>query len=50
MGDIVVVGSADWLEKILREHNIAHQPGTVDIGVTKINEVMETVKKVSLPV
>ena len=24
---------ADWLEKICAEHNIAHKPGTVDIGV-----------------
>lgn len=24
---------ADWLEKICAEHDIAHQPGTVDIGV-----------------
>ena len=24
---------ADWLEKICAQHNIAHQPGTVDIGV-----------------
>ena len=24
---------ADWLEKICAEHGIAHQPGTVDIGV-----------------
>ena len=39
---------ADWLEKICAEHNIAHQPGTVDIGVRVEvrNEVMETVNKV----
>ena len=24
---------ADWLESLCAEHNIAHQPGTVDIGV-----------------
>lgn len=38
---------ADWLEKICAEHNIAHQPGTVDIGVRVEvrNEVMETVNK-----
>jgi uncharacterized FAD-dependent dehydrogenase len=36
---------ADWLEKICAEHSIAHQPGTVDIGVRVEvrNEVMETV-------
>ena len=40
--------SADWLERICTEHNIAHQPGTVDIGVRVEvrNEVMETVNKV----
>jgi hypothetical protein len=39
---------ADWLEKICAEHNIAHQPGTVDIGVRVEvrNEVMEVVNKV----
>lgn len=39
---------ADWLESICAEHNIAHQPGTVDIGVRVEvrNEVMETVNKV----
>lgn len=38
---------ADWLEKICAEHNIAHQPGTVDIGVRVEvrNEVMETVNE-----
>jgi uncharacterized FAD-dependent dehydrogenase len=36
---------ADWLEKICQEHGIAHQPGTVDIGVRVEvrNEVMEEV-------
>ena len=39
---------ADWLERICAEHSIAHQPGTVDIGVRVEvrNEVMETVNRV----
>lgn len=39
---------ADWLEKVCSEHGIAHQPGTVDIGVRVEvrNEVMEFVNKV----
>ena len=39
---------ADWLEKLCAEHNIAHQPGTVDIGVRVEvrNEVMEKVNNV----
>lgn len=39
---------ADWLEKICAEHSIAHQPGTVDIGVRVEvrNEVMEKVNSV----
>lgn len=39
---------SDWLEKICSEHNIAHQPGTVDIGVRVEvrNEIMEKVNKV----
>lgn len=39
---------AEWLEKICAEHNIAHQPGTVDIGVRVEvrNEVMEKVNEV----
>ena len=39
---------ADWLEKICAEHNIAHQPGTVDIGVRVEvrNEIMEVVNRV----
>jgi len=39
---------ADWLEKICAEHNIAHEPGTVDIGVRVEvrNEVMEKVNEV----
>lgn len=38
---------ADWLEKLCQEHNIAHQPGTVDIGVRVEvrNEVMEEVNE-----
>lgn len=36
---------ADWLEKLCEEHGIAHQPGTVDIGVRVEvrSEVMEEV-------
>ena len=46
--DIVVATGrrgADWLEKLCQEHGIAHQPGTVDIGVRVEvrNEVMEEV-------
>ncbi len=39
---------ADWLEKICAEHHIAHQPGTVDIGVRVEvrNEIMEKVNEV----
>ena len=39
---------ADWLEKICAEHNIAHKPGTVDIGVRVEcrNEVMEKINQV----
>ena len=39
---------ADWLEKLCEEHGIAHQPGTVDIGVRVEvrSEVMETVNRV----
>ncbi|MBQ7986171.1 MAG: FAD-binding protein [Clostridia bacterium] len=50
--DTVVVATgrrgADWLEKICAEHNIAHEPGTVDIGVRVEvrNEVMEKVNEV----
>ena len=38
---------ADWLEKVCAEHNIAHQSGTVDVGVRVEvrNEVMETVNR-----
>ena len=39
---------ADWLEKICADHGIAHEPGTVDIGVRVEcrNEVMEQVNSV----
>ena len=47
---IVATGrrGADWLEKLCAAHGIAHQPGTVDIGVRVElrNEVMETVNEV----
>ncbi len=38
---------ADWLERLCEEHHIAHQPGTVDIGVRVEvrNEVMEEVNE-----
>lgn len=51
-GDEIVVATgrkgADWLENICREHNIAHQPGVVDIGVRieVRNEIMEDVNNV----
>ena len=50
--DSVVVATgrrgADWLEKLCVEHGIAHDPGTVDIGVRVDvrNEVMEEVNRV----
>ena len=39
---------ADWLERMCREHRIAHGPGPVDIGVRVEvrNEVMRTVNDV----
>lgn len=39
---------ADWLEKLCSEYNIAHQPGTVDIGVRVEvrSEIMEQVNRV----
>jgi uncharacterized FAD-dependent dehydrogenase len=39
---------AEWLEKICAQHNISHQPGTVDIGVRVEvrNEIMEEINKV----
>lgn len=38
---------ADWLEKLCAQHHIAHNPGTVDIGVRVEcrNEVMEKVNE-----
>ncbi|MBR5742119.1 MAG: FAD-binding protein [Firmicutes bacterium] len=39
---------AEWLEKLCRENDIAHMPGTVDIGVRVEvrNEIMEEVNNV----
>ena len=51
LADKVIVATgrrgSDWLEKLCFEHNIAHEPGTVDIGVRVEvrNEVMEVVNK-----
>ena len=51
-GDEIIVATgrrgAEWLENLCAEHNIAHQPGTVDIGVRVEvrNEVMERVNQV----
>lgn len=51
-GDHIVVATgrkgADWLEKLCEVHDIAHQPGTVDIGVRVEvrNEIMEDVNNV----
>jgi hypothetical protein len=51
MADTTVVATgrrgADWLEKLCEEHHIAHQAGTVDIGVRVEvrNEVMEEVNE-----
>ena len=38
---------ADWLEKLCAQYSIAHQPGTVDIGVRVEvrSEIMETVNR-----
>lgn len=38
---------AEWLEKICAQHSIAHQPGTVDIGVRVEvrNEIMEEINE-----
>lgn len=50
--DNVVVATgrkgADWLERVCNEHDIAHAPGTVDIGVRVEvrNEIMEEVNEV----
>lgn len=49
---------ADWLERLCTDHGIAHQPGTVDIGVRvevrnevieKVNEVLYESKLVGYP-
>ncbi|MGN0452826.1 MAG: NAD(P)/FAD-dependent oxidoreductase [Ruminococcus sp.] len=51
-GEHIVVATgrkgADWLEKVCEDHNIAHQPGTVDIGVRieVRNEIMEDINEV----
>ncbi len=39
---------AEWLEKVCSEHDVAHAPGTVDIGVRVEvrNEIMEKVNNV----
>ena len=39
---------ADWLQKLCADHDIAHAPGTVDIGVRVEvrNEIMENVNEV----
>ncbi len=52
LADQVVIATgrrgADWLERLCAEHNIAHKPGTVDIGVRVEcrNEIMETINHV----
>ena len=57
---IVATGrrGADWFEKLCAEHGIAHQPGTVDIGVRvevrnevieKVNEVLYESKLIGYP-
>lgn len=47
---VIAVGrrGADWLEKLCEEHDVAHQPGTVDIGVRVEvrSEIMEEVNRV----
>lgn len=61
-GDSTVIATgrrgADWLEKICAEYDIAHQPGTVDIGVRvevrneiieKVNEVLYESKLIGYP-
>lgn len=52
MADNIVVATgrrgSDWFEKLCIQHNISHEPGTVDIGVRVEvrNEIMEEVNKV----
>ncbi len=47
---IVATGrrGAEWLEDVCEKHGIAHQPGTVDIGVRVEvrSEIMETINRV----
>lgn len=51
-GDAIIIATgrkgADWLEKTCEQHSIAHQPGTVDIGVRVEvrNEIMEEINEV----
>ena len=49
--DVVIAAGrrgAEWLESLCAKYDIAHQPGTVDIGVRVEvrNEVMEEVNSV----
>ena len=49
-GEVIVATGrrgAEWLEDVCREHGIAHQPGTVDIGVRVEvrSEIMETINR-----
>lgn len=52
MADHIIIATgrkgADWLERVCQEHQIAHQPGTVDIGVRVEvrNEIMEEINEV----
>ncbi len=52
LADKVIIATgrrgAEWLEKICAEHNIAHAPGVVDIGVRVEvrNEIMEEINDV----
>ena len=52
LADEVIVATgrrgAEWLEDVCEKHGIAHQPGTVDIGVRVEvrNEIMETINRV----
>lgn len=51
-GDNIIIAAgrkgADWLQKVCKEHGVAHRSGTVDIGVRVEvrNEVMEEVNEV----
>ncbi len=52
LADKVIVATgrrgAEWLEDVCEKHGIAHQPGTVDIGVRVEvrSEIMETINRV----